>query len=195
MDRCFLTGGSYSDSVPAGLHPIFRFQLPQSGSIPRLSSLPGSERQPGPGSGSVVPPVLPRLPAQSAGLGCVSPCVSPDTSLRYKCGCRDYRSRSGRVWQCVWTCAPPGSLSLCILYCSWCTCRVCLCCADAGGTVNLRAAWRISHSLDGSTCMVDLRCESCCVAEGDWAVWSTFDSRSRSRVSPRCGYGCVGPGS
>lgn len=35
---------------------------------------------------------------------------------------------------------------------------------------------------------------TCCVAEGDWAVWSTSGRRSRCRVSLRCGCGHVGPG-
>lgn len=36
---------------------------------------------------------------------------------------------------------------------------------------------------------------TCCAAEGDWAVWSSFGSRSRYRVSLQCGCGHVGPSS
>lgn len=36
---------------------------------------------------------------------------------------------------------------------------------------------------------------TCCAAEGDWAVWSTFGSSCRCRVSLRCGCEYVGPNS
>lgn len=186
-------------------------------------------------------------------------------------------SRSWRVWPCVWTCAPPGSLHLCILYCSWCICRACLCCVDVDGTGNkmviekesFAVQWfsevlcsvllkpytwhalfekgtKFFHTCKFESCVKDFsqpgwvhlygrspvwilsentntymyRKQSfhddltwpqkdteadekpkpgdsltCCAAEGDWAVWSTFGSRSRRRVSLLCGCGHVGPGS
>lgn len=36
---------------------------------------------------------------------------------------------------------------------------------------------------------------TCCVAGGDWAVWNTYCSRSRCRVSLQCGSAHVGQGS
>lgn len=200
--------------------------------------------------------------------------------LRYKCGCRDHTSRSSRAWLCVWTCAPPGSLHLCILCCSWCTCRACPYCVDAGGTGKKNGYWKYKclktfyttakcsvrpvitntllyekktkffHTCKFESCVKDFSqpgwvhlygrspvwilnkkhkqthtCTymdsyhfhgdltwpqkdteagekpktseslTCCAAEGDWAVWSSFGRRSRCRVSLRCGCGHVGPGS
>lgn len=82
--RWFQSGGSCFAPVPAGPLLPRHSQLRRVGSIPRLHSLPGSELRPGPGFGSGS--VVPRLPLQSTGLGCVSPCVSPDTSPEMRGG-------------------------------------------------------------------------------------------------------------
>lgn len=84
--RLFLSEGSSagSGSVLAGFCPLLHSQRLQLGSTLHLRSLPGSGLQPGPGFGSVS--VVPRLLVQSTALGCVSPCVSPDTSPEMRGG-------------------------------------------------------------------------------------------------------------